>query len=380
MDSTAFLFGIDALLASDPSWKTHRIGLLTNDAARTQNGEKSRVALLKQNYQLVRLFSPEHGMKAQGKDGAWMSHQIDEITKLPIVSLYQEQQQVNDENIDDLDVLMVDLPDVGVRFYTYLWSMTYFIEAAARKKKKIVILDRPNPLGGAINKSEGPMLSNNCSSFIGRFNIPVTHYCTLGELAHYFNKTERWDADLFIIQCQWKRENTYEDWGIPWVSPSPALVNFKATLLYPGLCFLEATNFSFGRNTAHSFQWIGSEVVDISSLEFTFPGISLSPQKISTSTGETIGLTISPNPDFNSPVLFGLELLFHLNQQFNNYFSWEPYPTQANPSGENHLDLLLGIPKANHLLLLDQKAFRDQTKSLLSTNWEETIRPYLLYI
>lgn len=140
MDSTAFLFGIDALLASDPSWKTHRIGLLTNDAARTQNGEKSRVALLKQNYQLVRLFSPEHGMKAQGKDGAWMSHQIDEITKLPIVSLYQEQQQVNDENIDDLDVLMVDLPDVGVRFYTYLWSMTYFIEAAARKKRKLSFL------------------------------------------------------------------------------------------------------------------------------------------------------------------------------------------------------------------------------------------------
>jgi len=184
MDSKAFLFGIDALLASNPSWKTHRIGLLTNDAARTQNGEKSRVALLKQNYQLVRLFSPEHGMKAQGKDGAWMPHQIDEITKLPIVSLYQEKQQVNDNNIDDLDVLLVDLPDVGVRFYTYLWSMTYFIEAAARKKKKIVILDRPNPLGGAINKSEGPMLSNNCSSFIGRFNIPVTHYCTLGELAH----------------------------------------------------------------------------------------------------------------------------------------------------------------------------------------------------
>ena len=379
MDSATIHFGIDALIASNPSWKTHRIGLLTNDAARTKNGIKSRVALLKENYQLVRLFSPEHGMRAQGKDGEWMPHQIDEITQLPIVSLYQEQQQVNDENIDDLDVLMVDLPDVGVRFYTYLWSMTYFIEAAARKSKKIVILDRPNPLGGDINKSEGPLLNDNCSSFIGRFNIPITHYCTLGELALYFNKTEGWDADLSIIQCSWKRENTFKDWGIDWVSPSPALVNYNATVLYPGLCFLEATNIGFGRNSAHSFQWIGSEVVNISPLVFTFPGISLSPQKITTSTTETIGLAISPTPDFSSPVFFGLELLFHLNQQFKNYFSWEPYPTQANPSGENHLDLLLGIPNAKELMALDLKMFRLKTKSLLSTNWSETIKPYLLY-
>ncbi len=379
MDNTAFLFGIDALLASDPSWKTHRIGLLTNDAARTKNGEKSRVALLKQNYQLVRLFSPEHGMKAIGKDGEWMPHQIDEITKLPIVSLYQEQQQVNDDNIHDLDVLMVDLPDVGVRFYTYLWSMTYFIEAAARKNKKIVILDRPNPLGGDVKKSEGPLLNYDCSSFIGRFKIPITHYCTLGELALYFNKTEGWGADLSIIQCSWIRENTFKDWGIDWVSPSPALVNYNATVLYPGLCFLEATNISFGRNSAHSFQWIGSEVVDISPLLFTFPGITLCPQKTTTSTKETIGLAISSTPDFNSPVFFGLELLFHLNQQFKNYFSWETYPTQANPSGENHLDLLLGIPNAKELMSLDQKVFRHQTKSLLSTNWDETIKPYLLY-
>jgi len=127
--------------------------------------------------------------------------------------------------------MLFDVPDAGTRFYTYLWSMTYWIEAAAKLNKMVVILDRPNPLGGNQSIIEGPMLDENITSFIGRLNIPVKHQCTLGELALYFNATQNWNANISVIACEgWKREHLFYDWIMKWVNPSPALQNFEATL------------------------------------------------------------------------------------------------------------------------------------------------------
>ncbi|MGI9137964.1 MAG: exo-beta-N-acetylmuramidase NamZ domain-containing protein, partial [Sediminibacterium sp.] len=176
-------FGIDNIITQSPSWKKKRIALLTNDAAKTNNSVPSRKALLDHGFNIVKLFSPEHGITATGADGAKMQDSIDDLTHLPVISLYGDKMKPTQEDIQDVEILMFDIPDAGTRFYTYLWSMTYWIETAAEHHLKIVLLDRPNPLGGLFDLCEGPMLHESVSSFIGRFEIPIKHQCTFGELA-----------------------------------------------------------------------------------------------------------------------------------------------------------------------------------------------------
>ncbi|MFM7720939.1 MAG: exo-beta-N-acetylmuramidase NamZ domain-containing protein, partial [Sediminibacterium sp.] len=248
-------FGVDIILKNEPNWKQERIAMLTNDAARTNTGINSRLALKNSGFNLSKIFSPEHGIKTIGEDGAKMHDGLDEITELPVISLYGDKYMPTADDLKDIDIMLFDVPDAGTRFYTYLWSMTYWIEAAAKLNKKVVILDRPNPLGGNQSMIEGPMLDHAISSFIGRLNIPVKHQCTLGELALYFNATQKWNTNIKVIACEgWKREHLFYDWLLQWINPSPALQNFEATLLYPGLCFFESTNVSVGRGTTYSFE------------------------------------------------------------------------------------------------------------------------------
>jgi uncharacterized protein YbbC (DUF1343 family) len=257
-------FGIDVVLKIEPDWKLDRIAMLTNDAARTNKGVISRLALKNAGFNLTTIFSPEHGIKTIGEDGAKMQDGLDEITGLPVISLYGEKYMPTADDLKNIDIMIFDVPDAGTRFYTYLWSMTYWIEAAAKFNKMVIILDRPNPLGGNLVLSEGPMLDESLSSFIGRFNIPVKHQCTLGELAIYFNTSQYWNANLQVIQCEeWHREQLFFDWHQKWINPSPALQNIEAALLYPGTCFFEATNVSVGRGTPYSFEWIGAEWMNI---------------------------------------------------------------------------------------------------------------------
>ncbi|MFZ9145851.1 MAG: exo-beta-N-acetylmuramidase NamZ domain-containing protein, partial [Sediminibacterium sp.] len=173
-------FGIDHLIESNPSWKTSSIGFLTNDAARTFDQTPSRIALIKAGFNITQLFSPEHGIDTKGADGAKMKDGIDPLTGLPIISLYGEKYAPSEEDLKGIEILLFDIPDAGTRFYTYLWSMTYYLEAAAKFKKKIILLDRPNPLSGNLAMIEGPSLDETVSSFIGRFNIPIKHQCSLG--------------------------------------------------------------------------------------------------------------------------------------------------------------------------------------------------------
>ena len=166
-------FGIDILLKQNPDWKNRPIGLLTNDAAKTNKGILSRQALKEAGFNIIKLFSPEHGINATAADGAYINDGFDDTTGLSITSLYGEKLIPTEIDLKDIDIMLFDIPDAGTRFYTYLWSMTYWIEAAAKFNKKVIILDRPNPLGGNLFNCEGPMLHENVTSFIGRFNINV---------------------------------------------------------------------------------------------------------------------------------------------------------------------------------------------------------------
>lgn len=387
-----FKFGIDHILSNTPNWKNKRIGLLTNNAARTITGILSRKAIIDAEFNLVKLFSPEHGISATGVDGAKMHDSIDDITGLPIISLYGDKMKPTIQDIQDIDILLFDIPDAGTRFYTYLWSLTFWMEAAAENKLKIIILDRPNPLGGNFELSEGPMLDATLSSFIGRFNIPIKHQCTFGELAKYFNTIQGWNSDLEVISCEnWNRKQMAIDMHLPWIAPSPALQNIEACMLYPGICLFEATNVSVGRGSKHSFEWIGANWFNLPAIVLVCQNLLFEEIKIETTSlnipqynGEvqnTHGIRIKIiNPNQYKSVMTGLLLLKIIKDLHPLDFKWQPYPTQANPKGENHLSLLLGIPDATKLFELPLEMWLQQIIKLVRVNqWEKEITPYLIY-
>lgn len=165
--SSQILFGIDHFL-QQRKYKKKRLALVTNDAALTSQGNKTRIALLQNGFNLVRLFSPEHGVNANAADGTFVQNSIDMITSLRSISLYGDHFAPTEKEVEDLDFILFDIPDVGCRFYTYLWTMTYVMEACAAYNKPLLILDRPNPISGNISLAEGPMADESCSSFIGR--------------------------------------------------------------------------------------------------------------------------------------------------------------------------------------------------------------------
>ena len=384
-------FGIDVILKNAPVWKNERIALLTNDAARTNKGVLSRLALKDAGFNLTKIFSPEHGIQTTGEDGAVMHDGHDTITDLPIISLYGKKFMPSSDDLIDIDILLFDVPDVGTRFYTYLWTMTYWIEAAAINHKQVYILDRPNPLSGFIMMSEGPMLDESITSFIGRFNIPVKHQCTLGELALYFNAVKNWNASVKVIQCEgWHREQLFFDWHQKWVNPSPAIQNIEAALLYPGTCFFEATNISVGRGTPYSFEWIGAEWMNIAAMTMVGQNILREDLKIENLTlpitvnGNTIqtkGIRIKIiEPKYFAVVLNGLLLLKLVKDIHPKEFKWMPYKTNANPTGENHLSLLLGVPGAEAIFDLPLQQWLQKINALIRVEgWKKNIEPYLLY-
>ena len=374
--------GIDSVIASYPNWRLKRIGLLTNDAAQTSTGVKSRVALLKAGFNITKLFSPEHGIDIKGADGASIEHHVDSITQLPVISLYGSQLFPKESDMEDLDILVFDIPDAGTRFYTYLWSMTYWIQTAVKYAKPVYILDRPNPLGGDLQQmAEGPYLSTSISSFIGRFNIPIKHQMTLGELAQYFNDTQHWNASLQIIPCiGWQRNMPFVTVtnASQWIPTSPALKSWNACLLYPGLCFLEATNISVARERPYSFEWIGADWMDVISVK----------NALSALLGEDLNLEIVDNglrltvlePTSYQSVFVGMMILKIIKDLHPNQFSWSPYPTAVNPTGEKHLNLLLGVENAYALFDLPFETWLIQIqKEIRVKDWYTKAYSYLLY-
>ena len=391
MKCMALQFGIDYILKNEPIWKKDRIAMLTNDAARTSSGMISRLALKDAGFNLTTIFSPEHGINAIGDDGALMEDGVDVLTGLPIISLYGEKFMPTADDLKEIDILLFDVPDAGTRFYTYLWSMTYWIESAAKHNKQVIILDRPNPLGGNLALCEGPMLDETISSFIGRFNIPVKHQCTLGELAYYFNSIQNWNASMKVIQCEgWKREQLFFDWNQKWVNPSPALQNIEATVLYPGLCFFEATNLSVGRGTSYSFEWIGAPWLNQKEMMMMAHSMlgedyKLEPVDLAiileNETSKYKGIRMKVKDPYHYPaVMNGLLLLKLIKDLHPNDFKWMPYPTNANPSGENHLSLLLGVPNAEAIFDLPLQQWLQKINALLRVEgWKKNIEPFLLY-
>jgi len=382
------LFGIDIFLLQQKEFKHVRFALVTNNAATTSSGKSSRVALLKAGFAIKKLFSPEHGLTAKGEDGAFQNHTIDLLTQLPVVSLYGDHLMPAEEDLKDIDAVLFDIPDVGCRFYTYLWTMTYVMESCALHNKRFILLDRPNPLGGSIEKAEGPMLDETtCSSFIGRWNIPVRHSCTLGELATYFAATRINNLDLEIIKVAGSNRNqTALDASWDFVPTSPAIKDIETALLYPGIGLMEGININEGRGTDSPFKIIGSPWIDAEELNSAFTDLNLtgiksnvirySPSSGLYSNEKCNGLHFSvTDANTNFPVRTGFQLLHLIALIYPEQCSERLYPTVANPSGSGHLDKLTGV----------YNCFEKIKKGeLLSSNiqqayWKEIIQSHLLY-
>ncbi|WP_372677596.1 exo-beta-N-acetylmuramidase NamZ domain-containing protein [Desulfosarcina sp.] len=257
---TAVKTGLDNLCESPPpSLKHQRIGLLCNPASVDSRYRHARERI-RQAFpgQLKALYSPQHGFYAERQDNMIESaDRLDPVTGLPVFSLYGDTRIPSRAMMDPIDVMLVDLQDVGTRVYTFIYTLSHCMEAARQYDKKIIVLDRPNPLGGRL--VEGNLLAPSCSSFVGRYPIPMRHGLTIGELAILFNTRFGIGCDLAVVPMQgWKRAMTFSQTGVPWVAPSPNLPTPASAMVYPGQVIWEGTNISEGRGTTLPFELFGA--------------------------------------------------------------------------------------------------------------------------
>jgi uncharacterized protein YbbC (DUF1343 family)/CubicO group peptidase (beta-lactamase class C family) len=255
------LTGIDVLVKEDfRRLKGRRVGLVTNHTGVDRAGRATIDLLFKApGVSLVALFSPEHGIRGAVEERVGDSK--DEKTGLPIYSLYGQRRKPSAENLQGIDTLLFDIQDAGCRFYTYISTLGYVLEAAAEHKLRLVVLDRPNPIGGVA--VEGPMLDPGRESFIAFHALPVRHGMTVGELAQLFNSQRKIGADLEVVHMEgWHRSDFYDRTGLYWINPSPNLRSLTEALLYPGIGMLETTNVSVGRGTDRPFEWVGAPWLD----------------------------------------------------------------------------------------------------------------------
>ena len=283
------LTGIDVLEGQDfAPLKGKRIGLITNQTGIDRTG-RSTIDLLAHapGVKLVALFSPEHGIR--GVLDEHVSSTKDEATGLPVYSLYGDTDRPTDAMLEGLDALVFDIQDAGVRFYTYVTTMGYTMEAAAAHHLAYYVLDRPDPLGG--ERIEGPMLDRDRTNFVGYFPMPIRMGMTLGEMAKMFNVEKKIGCVLHVIRMQnWHRRDSFDQTGLPWVNPSPNLRSSTAEILYPGLEILQAGGISVGRGTDKPFErlgapWIHGEEFAEEMNRRSIPGVRFEPDRFTPDSG-----------------------------------------------------------------------------------------------
>jgi beta-glucosidase-like glycosyl hydrolase/uncharacterized protein YbbC (DUF1343 family) len=254
-----------------------RLGLVVHAASVTSDGRHAIDVLGDRGLDVVRLFSPEHGLRGRAAAGEHVDSGVDPVSGLPVVSLYGDQRRPSPESLAGLDALVFDLQGAGVRFYTYVSTLIHCLEAAAEAGLELVVLDRPNPLGG--NRIEGPVSAPRDvvpASFVNLAPGPLVHGLTLGEMARFVNSQLDEPASLTVVpMVGWTRQMTWAETGRDWVSPSPNLRSAEAALAYPGTALLEATNLSEGRGTEDPFLLFGAPWLKPGDLQLSVPGFSL---------------------------------------------------------------------------------------------------------
>jgi uncharacterized protein YbbC (DUF1343 family) len=336
------------------------------------------------------LFGPQHGMWAETQDNMveWEGFG-DGRTGLPVYSLYGKTREPLPEMLENIDCLVIDLPDVGARYYTFAWTMALCLRACKRLDIACLILDRPNPITG--RSIEGPVLDPAFSSFVGLYPLPIRHAMTMGELAHYLNQEFEIHCDLTVVPLEgWKREMWYEDTGLPWVLPSPNMPTIDTAVVYPGMAMLEGTTLSEGRGTTRPFEIFGSPGIDPYELvnalhKEQLPGVIFRPlyflPTFQKHQGKLCGgaqIHVIDRDDF-LPVLTGVAIMRTICHLYPEIFTWKSPPYEYEED-KLPIDILAGT---DTLRLQIEGAL---TLEDIYQSWQEAIgqfvtrrAPYLLY-
>lgn len=297
------------------------------------------------------LFGPQHGLRGETQDNMveWEGF-TDPATGLPIHSLYGQTRRPTAEMLAGIDTLVIDLQDVGARYYTFIWTMLHCLEACAQAGKRVVVLDRPNPIG---DLREGPVLDPAFRSFVGLAPLPIRHGLTTGELAFWFRHHFDLDVELEVVWTTgWRRHQWLDTTGLPWVMPSPNLPTLDSVCVYPGFCLLEGTELSEGRGTTRPFEICGAPHVDPDALvcrlsDWDLPGVAMRPLYFAPTfqkhTGQLCGglqLHVTDRQMFR-PVLTATAVLLTVHQLWPEEFNWKqpPYEYEAQ---KLPIDILAG--------------------------------------
>jgi uncharacterized protein YbbC (DUF1343 family) len=350
------LLGVDRFASQPPDWaKGKRLGVLTNDGALDGAGvpvadRLSRVASLK----LVSFFAPEHGLAAdrQGTIGD------EQRNGIPIYSLYGQRKAPTDEQFKTFDLRVCDLPDVGARFYTFASSMSLSMQAAKKAGKRVVVLDRPNPING--EQIEGPILQPGLFSFVGLHPIPIRHGMTMGELAGLFNREYGIGCDLQVIPMSgWHRSMWHDQTALPWGRPSPAMRSLDSAIVYPGMCLFEATNLDCRVGdtafTTVAAPWLDAKAVAQTLQDRHLPGVTFNATEWPQGHGLT--LTVTDRHQF-APVTTAWHVLQAIRTRHGGQLRIEPKGfDRLNGNSRIRERLLAGEPVERFADADDQQAF-----------------------
>jgi uncharacterized protein YbbC (DUF1343 family) len=254
--------GLEVLLREPELLRGLRIGLIANPTAVDSHLHHAALALQRcRAFRLQALFGPEHGVFGDAQDLVEVGDSRDRATGLRVFSLYGRSRVPSAKSLEGLDALVFDIQDVGSRYYTFIYTMLHALQACARHGRRLVVLDRPNPLGGA--RVDGNVLDPAYRSFVGLHPLAVRHGMTVGELALLFRAELRLEVELTVVPMQgWRREMHFDETGLPWVMPSPNMPTLDTAFVYPGGCLVEGTNLSEGRGTTRPFELVGAPWLD----------------------------------------------------------------------------------------------------------------------
>jgi uncharacterized protein YbbC (DUF1343 family) len=329
--------GLEEMLARPGRLRGQRIGLIANPTTVTADLVHASLVLKKSRaFRLVALFGPEHGIWADAQDLVEVEDSRDPVTGLPVFSLYGKTRIPTAEMLAGLDALVFDVQDVGARYYTFIYTMLHALQACARHRRRLVVLDRPNPLGGAA--LEGNVLQAEYLSFVGMHPLPPRHGMTVAELALLFREELGLEADLQVVRMRgWRREMTFEETGLPWVMPSPNMPTVDTAWVYPGGCLVEGTNLSEGRGTTRPFELVGAPWLDPWRLagdleKERLPGVRFRPTYFTPTFQKHAGrlcggvqVHVTDRRRFASYLTY-LLLIFHARRQDPARFAWRDPP------------------------------------------------------
>ncbi len=367
-----------------------RVGIICNHTSLLPNGTHLVDTLISLGVKVTALFGPEHGIRGMSAAGVKVERDFDAKTKLPVYSLYGKEKKPTPEMLQNVDMLLFDIQDVGARFYTYASTMAYAMEAAAENNKSFVVLDRPNPVNGI--DIEGPVLDSAFKSFVGLFPIPIRHGLTLGELAKMI-VGEKWlgeksNVDLTVIPMEgWKREMWYNETGLPWIPSSPNMKTLATATVYPGTCLFEGTNVTEGRGTLKPFEYIGAPWIDADTFsvklhQLNIPGVRFEPIQF-IPQADSIAV---PNPKYKGvecggvfvhitnrttfqPVHAALNMLLTILELYSDKLQFQP----------SSFDRLAGTSEFRASLLNDNSnALSDKVEQSL-IQYREMRERYILY-